>query len=423
MASQTVEPSHPFRPEKEPARVPAECRLSVVVTSRNDDHGGDMLRRFRIFADGLLEQANRHDLTGELVVVEWNPPPGPRLADALGLRARSHHFPIRFLEVPPAAHRRFPNADAIPLFQMIAKNVGIRRARGELVLATNPDLLFSDALIEHLARAPIAHDAMLRIDRTDVAAHVPEGASLEERLAWCDAHVLRIHTRRGTLPPGARILTSFDWRRLRAWLGAHVGSLGRRAAHALRGPDPLRAAARALGRTARRAPGAAAAVLRLALLQLAKLLDAGPAVHTNGCGDFTLLSRERWLALEGYPELPLWSMHLDSLLCYMAVASGAEQRILRSPARLYHVEHGRSWVALDASERLSTFARTPWLDVGLLQELWTRMRRERRPIRTNGADWGLGDLALAETVIVGGERTRTMGVVPVAAGTSGSAAA
>lgn len=403
--------------------MPAECRLSVVVTSRNDDHGGDMLRRFRIFADGLLEQANRHGLTGELIVVEWNPPPGPRLADVLGLRVRSHHFPIRFLDVPAAAHRRFPNADTIPLFQMIAKNVGIRRARGELVLATNPDLLFSDALIEALARAPIGADAMLRIDRTDVASDVPEEASLEARLAWCEAHVLRIHTRRGTLPPNARIFTSFDGRRLREALRAHTRALGEHVAGLLRGPAPLRDLAAGLVRAARHAPGAAAAALRLALLQLAKLLDAGSAVHTNGCGDFTLLARERWLALEGYPELPLWSMHLDSLLCYMAVASGAKQRILRSPARLYHVEHGRSWVALDASERLATFARTPWLDVGLLQELWRRMYRERRAIRTNGADWGLGDLVLAETVIAGGERTRVLGLAPVAAEASGAAAA
>ena len=45
------------------------CRLSVVVTSRNDDHGGGMLHRFRIFADALIQQADRHRLSGELVVV------------------------------------------------------------------------------------------------------------------------------------------------------------------------------------------------------------------------------------------------------------------------------------------------------------------------------------------------------------------
>jgi hypothetical protein len=44
-----------------------------------------MLRRFQIFAETLLEQANRHSLAGELIVVEWNPPPGPRLHEVLKL--------------------------------------------------------------------------------------------------------------------------------------------------------------------------------------------------------------------------------------------------------------------------------------------------------------------------------------------------
>ena len=62
--------------------VSSDCHLSFVVTTRNDNHGGDMLRRFQIFAETLLEQANRHSLAGELIVVEWNPPAGPRLHGA-----------------------------------------------------------------------------------------------------------------------------------------------------------------------------------------------------------------------------------------------------------------------------------------------------------------------------------------------------
>ena len=34
-----------------------EVRLSVVVTSRNDGHGGALLERFRTFADALIAQA------------------------------------------------------------------------------------------------------------------------------------------------------------------------------------------------------------------------------------------------------------------------------------------------------------------------------------------------------------------------------
>ena len=34
----------------------APPRLSVVVTARNDNHGGDMLQRMQIFVGGLLGQ-------------------------------------------------------------------------------------------------------------------------------------------------------------------------------------------------------------------------------------------------------------------------------------------------------------------------------------------------------------------------------
>jgi len=46
--------------------------------------------------------------------------------------------------------RQIAHGDKLPLFQMIAKNVGIRRARGRFVLVTNIDILFSDAVIQFM---------------------------------------------------------------------------------------------------------------------------------------------------------------------------------------------------------------------------------------------------------------------------------
>jgi hypothetical protein len=307
------------------------CRVSFVVTSRNDDHGGRMLRRFAIFADGLLEQATRHNLSGELVVVEWNPPAGPRLHEALKIRTTADSFAVRFIEVPPAAHQVIRNSDTIPLFQMIAKNVGIRRAHGQFVVATNPDLLFSDAVMSFLATGDLRPDRMYRLDRHDVAAEVPAYASVAEQLAWCAGHVLRIH-RRGrtaedpTLAPHHNGGRHTLIRRLRKAMAL---------AYALYGP--------------RR-------VFRHAVWLVLKHLLASPGVHTNGCGDFTMLSRQRWCELRGYPELPLWSMHLDAFLCLMAVASGLREEVLGPPCVMFHMEHQHSWVAMTPEQRLRTFA-------------------------------------------------------------------
>ena len=55
--------------------------------------------------------------------------------------------------MPSELHARYPHGDALPLYQMIAKNVGIRRARGQFVLATNIDILFSNELASISRRA------------------------------------------------------------------------------------------------------------------------------------------------------------------------------------------------------------------------------------------------------------------------------
>jgi hypothetical protein len=135
-----------------------------------------------------------------------------------------------------------------------------------------------------------------------------------------------------------------------------------------------------------------------------QFLSTLPKVHTNGCGDFTLLSREAWFRLGAYPELPLWSMHIDSLLCYMAVASGISENVLGAPKKMFHFEHENSWVVLTPDDRLRTFATKPWLDLGLLADLWNQMYCTGQPAKFNTADWGLADRCLDEVWIEGGEK-------------------
>ena len=121
--------------------------ISVVATARNDGHGGDLLYRMQLFVDALAAQCARHSLDAELVLVEWNPPADrPSLINVLALPP-AELLPIRIITVPGEVHATLEHAAQLPLFQMIAKNVGIRRARGRFVLATNVDVLLSDELV------------------------------------------------------------------------------------------------------------------------------------------------------------------------------------------------------------------------------------------------------------------------------------
>jgi hypothetical protein len=193
---------------------PGEPYISLVVTARNDDHGGNLLHRMQVFVSGWIEQSRHHGIRSELILVEWNPLPGrPRLAQALRWPVDFGPCQVRFIEVPHELHNRYAHADALPLYQMIAKNVGIRRARGRFVLATNIDILFSSEFARYLAEQRLVPGRMYRMDRHDVMNEVPVDAPIEEQLAWCRTHLIRINTREGTFnvsPDGKPALSPGD---------------------------------------------------------------------------------------------------------------------------------------------------------------------------------------------------------------------
>jgi hypothetical protein len=188
--------------------------LSVVVTARNDDHGGNLAPRMQAFVNGLLAQCQRHGVPAELVMVEWNPPSDrPPLAEALDWSGQNEFCTVRIIEVPAALHERFQHGQALPLYQMIAKNAGIRRARGEFILATNIDILFSDELFKILAERALQPGKMYRADRWDVMADVPADRPIDRQLDWCRSHLLRVNKREGTFalnPDGSMKIDADD---------------------------------------------------------------------------------------------------------------------------------------------------------------------------------------------------------------------
>jgi len=172
--------------------------LSVVVTTRNDDHGGDPLKRLQAFVNTFDAQCRRTGLDAEVVVVEWNPPADRQRLHRLVRMPPHCSFTLRFVEVPAELHRQLPYGDVLPLFQMIGKNVGVRRARGRFVLCTNIDIIFSNELVAYLASGGLSPDCIYRVDRHDIHSDFPVDGTLEEQMSYCRTHQLRLHSRDGT---------------------------------------------------------------------------------------------------------------------------------------------------------------------------------------------------------------------------------
>lgn len=151
------------------------------------------------FVDGFIAQCKRHNLRAELILVEWNPPSDrPPLSEALHYPRDKGDAEIRIIQVPKEAHDLWKYSEKLPLFQMIAKNVGIYRARGEFVLATNIDILFSDGLM-HFIKKRLKKGVVYRVDRLDIPTDLPKTEKFEEILSHCHNRFFRINGKRGTL--------------------------------------------------------------------------------------------------------------------------------------------------------------------------------------------------------------------------------
>jgi hypothetical protein len=352
--------------------------LSVVATSRNDNHGGSLTHRMQHFVDGFVAQCKRHNLRAELILVEWNPPADRvPLAEELRWPADAGPCDIRIVTVPGEVHARFAHADKIPLYQMIAKNVGIRRARGQFVLATNVDILFSDAAMRYM-RDRLLPGRLYRAYRVDIPSAVPKSGDFSEVLRFCDAQGFRIHAVALTVVrQGAR------WRLqdlLKMDLDARIVYL----LHLIR-------------RSLTRGSDGGEAGGRLLLRRLLR-----PWAFTNACGDFTLLSREDWFRLRGYLEWDVFSWHLDSLLVFQAVGTGCKQEVLGRDAPVFHIEHGKGYTPEGAAELFSrlTAQGIPFLTdaefLRLQDEIGAKPQTEPGSVYNDEASWGMASELLPE---------------------------
>ena len=143
--------------------------LSLVLVTRNDNHGGDMLARLEASLDNTLWLLERHAVPAELLLIEWNPPAGaPLLRDTLPWPRELRHCSVRSLLVDAATHARYADAHLSPIHVVAGVNAGIRRARGAFVLPTTMDHVYAETLIAFIARRALERRTLYRVDRCDV---------------------------------------------------------------------------------------------------------------------------------------------------------------------------------------------------------------------------------------------------------------
>lgn len=327
--------------------------LSIIVTTRNDNHGGDLLARTQAFVNGLLHQCRKYDFAAELIIVEWNPPADkPLLKEVLPAPSYADKLSIRYIIVPNQIHKKYLMSDRIPLFQMTAKNVGIRRARGKFILCTNIDILFSDEVFRRLVKQDLNEKYFYRANRLDVDNGLLKLTDFEEQLRYAKHHVLK------------RLGKNNEIKHVRGLPGFFFGFK-----YTMKVLDFFW--------------GFADKLLQGAAYELNQL-------DTMACGDFTLMSKEAWESIDGYAELDMYSIHIDSMALYAAHMQGIKQEIFGWKECVYHIHHTEGWETIsDATAMLKFLAKKPGLDWWLVVKATLQMLKEgKRKYDINPPDWG-----------------------------------
>ena len=305
--------------------------LSIVAASRNDNHGGDMLKRMQIFVRVLISQCNKYKLPCELLMVEWNPIKGEKLLNEILPKViEKDYLSIRYIVVPNEIHQKMAFSQQIPLFQMIAKNVGIRRAKANFVLCTNVDIIFSDEIFERLSKRDLLEGHFYRANRCDIPNSIMEEWPVDKQLEFCKNNIKKrngknnlyanFYDTRGIL---------FKYRLLIPFL-------------------------RLLSKTK----------ALYATTPEDKLVE----LDMDACGDFTMMSKKNWLDIQGYPELEIYSIHIDSMGLIAAMAFNLKQVIFTPEECVYHIEHNDGWEFKNPIQKIHFYTKKPMLDWWTVRE-------------------------------------------------------
>jgi hypothetical protein len=134
--------------------------VTAVTIGRNDDYMVDFEDRLHASIGWNLQY-----LIDDVVFVEWNPPAN---RDLLAPRLTARFPRVRAYVVTAETHRALNPSGRIPLLEYHAKNVGVRRARSDWVIATNADALFAPDTVVSLRREPPRPDQVLTAQRFDI---------------------------------------------------------------------------------------------------------------------------------------------------------------------------------------------------------------------------------------------------------------
>lgn len=337
--------------------------LSIVIAVRNDNYGGDFTQRLQACIDWNTKWLETFKIETEFLLVNWNPvAENDSLTSQILWPKNRNHVQIRMINVPNSVHQNYVNTEirnTVPLFEFIAKNAGIRRAKGQFILSMNADVLIHPTILKIISERSLIQNKYYRANRLDFRPTEKVDVN-------------------GLFNAGFAIS-------LKGFMYYFKDGMNKRIQYQiLKALNPIR--------------------LRWELFKakysgLANMLKLN-VVYNNGAylahclnsGDFMLMSSLHWAEMNAYPEYTSISTHTDAIFSVLAYQRFTEH-VFSDP--VFHQEHQRryNW---DAIQNDDSFVKA----YNFFEEVANAVKKkESTNSFLNSADWGLIDYELSEEII------------------------
>ena len=108
--------------------------VSAIICGRNDNYGGHLIERATYSINSML------DTFDEVIYVDWNTESGKKiLTDELNIKDRAK---LKVFTITPDKVREFTRGEKTqPMCEVLSRNIGIRRATGDIIVSTNIDII------------------------------------------------------------------------------------------------------------------------------------------------------------------------------------------------------------------------------------------------------------------------------------------
>jgi hypothetical protein len=322
--------------------------LSLVLTGRNDNYGGDFRSRLQHCVSNAHKQLKSAGITAEILFVNYNPvEENEPIERFIEWPKSDEQVSIRIVTIPNLVHQllvKDGQRKDVPVLEYFGKNAGIRRAKGEFILSMNPDIILTENVINELKK--LSKDSYYRANRIDFSGDL------------ASAHELKRVFLKGHDYPFSSLdqlpALRFKNRFANAWkcFTPNISSI---------------------------------------LNRLSKPVyyeHTANRFHCNVSGDFMLIHRDYWFELGGQHENTSISLHVDSLMVVQAAHLGLKEKVLEHP--IFHQEHERRYDATKLNPEFEKAYR-------YFEEQSALMIQQKKPEKYNDTHWGLAKFSLPET--------------------------